>query len=123
MRSKSCCGSTPPAQVSGRQATADFDVAGVTIRRGDNIGLDDRGRQPGQAPLGRMPTTCDSTGPTRRPISFGFGAHHCLGAALARMELRTRPAALLDTLGDYTVDSSEDRGSDPSHCVDQRRCS
>ena len=44
--------------------------------------------------------------PDPRPISFGFGAHHCLGAALARMELRRTLPPLLDALGDYTIDPS-----------------
>jgi len=93
----------PPAQVSGRQATADFTVAGVTIHRGDNIGLmigaanrdERRWSDANELRLDR---------PDPRPLSFGFGAHHCLGAALARMELRNTIPALLDALGDYAVD-------------------
>ena len=92
-----------PAQVTGRQATADFTVAGVTIKRGDNIGLmigaanrDRRHwRDADELRLDR---------PDPKPLSFGFGAHHCLGAALARMELRLALPVLLDTLGDYTID-------------------
>ena len=42
--------------------------------------------------------------PDPTPLSFGFGAHHCLGAALARTELRLTLPKLLATLGDYTVD-------------------
>ena len=34
--------------------------------------------------------------PDPRPISFGFGAHHCLGAALARMQLRGTLPPLLE---------------------------
>ena len=45
--------------------------------------------------------------PDPRPISFGFGAHHCLGAALARLELRIALPVLLDTLGDYTIDPGD----------------
>ena len=94
-----------PAQVSGRQATADFEVAGTTIRCGDNIALmigaanRDKRRWVDADEL-RLDR------PDPRPISFGFGAHHCLGAALARMELRSALPLLLDALGDYTVDSA-----------------
>ena len=93
----------PPAQVSARQATADLVVAGQTIRKGDNIGLfigaanRDKRRWADADEL-RLDR------PDPRPISFGFGAHHCLGAALARMELRLALPPLLDHLGDYTVD-------------------
>ena len=114
----------PPVQVSGRQATADLTVAGVTIERGDNIGLmigaanrdKRRWRDADELRLDR---------PDPKPISFGFGAHHCLGAALARMELRLAIPALLDALGDYTVDLDERPGSDPSRCADPpcSRCS
>lgn len=38
------------------------------------------------------------------PISFGHGIHYCLGATLARAELRMGLARLLDVLGDYTID-------------------
>ncbi len=42
--------------------------------------------------------------PDARSISFGHGIHHCLGAALARMELRIAIPAFLEAFGDYTVD-------------------
>jgi cytochrome P450 len=43
--------------------------------------------------------------PDPKPRSFGFGTHQCLGAALARMEVRTAMPALLERLGNYTVDT------------------
>jgi len=92
-----------PAQVSGRQATADITVGNVTIKKGDNIGLmigaanRDKRRWPDADEL-RLDR------PDPRPISFGFGIHHCIGSALARMELRQTLPLLLDALGDYTVD-------------------
>jgi cytochrome P450 len=91
------------AQVTGRKATGDLALAGKTIRRGDNIGLmlaaanRDKRRWP-DADLLRLDR------PDPAPISFGFGTHRCLGAALARMELRLAIPPLLDRLGDYTVD-------------------
>ena len=39
-----------------------------------------------------------------RPLAFGHGIHHCLGNALARLELRVALAALIDWLGDYEID-------------------
>lgn len=90
-------------QVSGRQATADIVIGGRTIRKGDNIGMmigaanRDR-RRFGDADQLRL----DRVDPT--PLSFGFGIHYCLGASLARMELRAALPLLLDALGDYTVD-------------------
>ena len=37
-------------------------------------------------------------------MSFGHGIHHCLGAALARLEARVALEELLPVLGDYEVD-------------------
>jgi cytochrome P450 len=39
-----------------------------------------------------------------RPISFGHGLHHCLGHALARMELRVALSAFVERFGDYTIE-------------------
>ncbi len=44
----------------------------------------------------------DRTDPA--PISFGHGMHHCIGAALARLELRIALPAILERFGDYTID-------------------
>jgi cytochrome P450 len=92
-----------PVQVSGRQATADIAIDGQTIRAGDNIGLmigaaNRDARRWSNADELRL----DRVDP--KPISFGFGAHHCLGAALARMQIRAAIPPLLDRLGDYAVD-------------------
>jgi cytochrome P450 len=92
-----------PVQVSGRKATADITVGDQTIKAGDNIGMmigaanRDKRRWADADEL-RLDR------PDPKPISFGFGAHHCLGAALARMELRLALPPLLERLGDYVVD-------------------
>lgn len=93
----------PPVQVSARQATADISIGTTTIRKGDNVGLligaanRDKRRWPDADEL-------HLDRPNPQPLSFGFGAHHCLGAALARMQLRTVLPLLLDRLGDYEID-------------------
>lgn len=94
-----------PAQVTGRQATANLTIGGKQIRKGANIGLmigaanRDRRRWPDADEL-RLDR------PDARSIAFGFGPHHCLGAALARMQLRMTLPPLLNALGDYTIDLS-----------------
>jgi cytochrome P450 len=92
----------PSVQVSGRRATADISAGGVTIPNGATIGLmigaanHDARKWPDPGLL-----RLDRDDP--KPISFGFGPHYCLGAALARMELRAALPPLLDRLGDYSV--------------------
>ncbi len=95
----------PPLQMAGRQATADVVIGGQTIRKGDNIGLviGAANRDTRRWPDGDQ-LRVDRPDP--KPLSFGFGAHHCLGAALARMELRTAIPPLLERLGDYTIDNA-----------------
>ena len=93
----------PPLQMAGRHATADLSIAGQRIAAGSNIALmigaanRDRRRWPDADDL-RLDR------PDPKPLSFGFGAHHCLGASLARLELRTALPPLLARLGDYRVD-------------------
>jgi cytochrome P450 len=42
-------------------------------------------------------------------FAFGHGIHHCLGAALARLEARVALEELLPVLGDYEVDKERSR--------------
>lgn len=77
-----------------RVATADVEVSGVTIRAGDvvitHIGTANRD--------GRVfdePDRIDFTRQSNPHLAFGHGVHHCLGAALARMELQVALRALI----------------------------
>lgn len=86
-----------------RHTNAPITVGGVTIPAGANVLLlldaanhDPRHYDdPDDLRLDRIDP---------RPISFGHGIHHCLGANLARLELKVGLQCLLDAAGDYTVD-------------------
>jgi len=70
-----------------RIATADTDVAGTAIAAGDRIALVYPAANRDPAVFDRP----DEFDPTRDPnphLSFGHGTHFCLGANLARIELR-----------------------------------
>lgn len=76
-----------PVQFSRRIATEDFELAGTTIRAGEMImtGLGSANRDPRK--FGEDADTLDLARPdAREHVSFGSGVHHCLGAALARLE-------------------------------------
>lgn len=49
----------------------------------------------------------ERTGLRQSSLAFGYGAHHCLGAALGRLEGRSALKALLPLLDHYDVDRSD----------------
>jgi pentalenolactone synthase len=71
-----------------RYARADIDTDGVTIRAGDLVLLD-----PGAAnhdpEFFADPDHVDLTRTGAAHVGFGYGLHYCVGAALARLELKT----------------------------------
>jgi cytochrome P450 len=76
----------PVAYVPLRYAVEDFVLGGIEISKGDAI-------LAGYAGASRDPkihgATADEFDPTRAVkdhLAFGYGAHHCLGAPLARLE-------------------------------------
>jgi cytochrome P450 len=90
-------------QTDPRTASETTTIAGRTIRKGQNVtvmlGAANRDPRRFEDPH-RL--RLDRAEPA--PLSFGHGLHHCLGAALARMELRIALPAIVEALGDYTVD-------------------
>ncbi len=95
-----------PVQVTDRRALADFEVAGVTVPAGASIvvllGAANRDPDRYEAP---DELRLDRTDP--RPLSFGHGAHHCLGAGLARIEARVAVPAFVRAFPDHQVARDE----------------
>ena len=77
-----------------RTTTVDVELAGHTIPAGSLVicALPAANRD---GALIENPDTLDITRGTPRHIAFGHGVHHCLGAPLARMEMRVAFPALL----------------------------
>nr|WP_202446805.1 cytochrome P450 [Streptomyces sp. SID5468] len=80
-----------------RVATADIEVAGVTIRAGDGVFLatSEINRDPGAFP---EPDALDVRRGARHHVAFGFGVHQCLGQNLARAELEIALTTLFTRL-------------------------
>lgn len=84
-----------PVQSTVRTATTDHTIAGTRIAAGDTVlvvvAAANRDPavfdQPDQFQLDRQ----DSA-----PLSFGYGAHYCLGAAVAQLELTTAIPKIID---------------------------
>jgi cytochrome P450 family 142 subfamily A polypeptide 1 len=71
-----------------RVAVEDYDIAGRTIRKGEQAVLmyGSANRDPAHF---ADPERIDVRRTPNHHIAFGFGTHFCLGAALARKEIRT----------------------------------
>lgn len=85
-----------------RVATEDTEVAGQTIRAGDQVVLmySSANRDPKYF---ERPDELDVTRHPNNHISFGFGTHFCLGASLARLEIRVMFEELLRRVRGFRV--------------------
>ena len=97
---------TSPVQGLCRTVTRDATVEGTTIPEGRRVlflygsgNRDERqyGPDAGELDVARRP---------RNILTFSHGAHHCLGAAAARMQSRVTLTELLARCPDFDVDES-----------------
>ena len=86
-----------------RKLTADIEVGGRAIPAGASVNLQLNAANRDSRRWDRpYELRLDRDDP--RPLSFGHGLHHCVGHALARMELRVALQKFVDQFGDYTID-------------------
>ncbi|KLO30665.1 cytochrome P450 [Mycobacterium haemophilum] len=97
---------TSPVQGLARTTTRDVTIGDTTVAAGRRVLLlygsanrDERqyGPQAGELDVTRCP---------RNILTFSHGAHHCLGAAAARMQSRVALTELLARCPDFEVDES-----------------
>jgi cytochrome P450 len=95
----------PPSHYQGRWTTRDIELHGTTIPAGNRVilvtgsaGHDERRYH--------EPELFDLHREVDRHLSFGFGAHLCLGAALARLETRVAFEELLARIPEYGIDET-----------------
>ncbi|MFM7068085.1 MAG: cytochrome P450, partial [Actinomycetes bacterium] len=88
-----------------RTVTADHEYKGVQLKEGDRILMmypsanrDER--------VFDQPDVLDITRDPNPHLAFGIGKHFCLGANLARMEVKLIFQELLSRLPDITIDTS-----------------
>ena len=97
----------PPVGEIARAAAVDFEVHGFPVRAGDIVGLSvlSANRDPARfaAPDAFVPTR-HAAGTGANPLlSFGRGIHHCIGASLARLELREALTTIIDRCGTLEI--------------------
>ena len=85
-----------------RTVTTDHELHGQQLRAGDELLL--------LYPSGNRdprafdePDVLDVTRPSNRHVAFGFGTHFCLGAHLARLEIRVMFEELLRRMPDWEL--------------------
>jgi cytochrome P450 len=94
-------------QLTGRVALEDIDdLGGRRIPKGESVLclLGSANHDPAVYP--DRPDLLDITRPNIRPLSFGGGIHHCLGAQLARIEAEIAISTLLRRLPDLRLDDA-----------------
>ncbi|GAA4681868.1 cytochrome P450 [Phytohabitans rumicis] len=80
-----------------RYALEDVELGGVVVRAGDPV-LGSLSSANRDDEVFADPDGLDVARSTNPHIGFGHGAHHCVGAQLARMELQVALGALLERL-------------------------
>lgn len=94
-----------PTQHLARTVTEDTTVRGVPLRSGDRVLISWMGanhdsaqfEEPDRIVLDRFPN---------KHVSFGLGAHRCMGSNFARAEVSLVLGIILDRLPDLTVDTA-----------------
>jgi cytochrome P450 len=88
---------TAPVKEFMRTATADTEVRGVPINKGVSVLLSYVSANRDEE-IFDNPATFDVGRDPNKHLSFGYGVHFCLGAALARMEINSFFTELLPRL-------------------------
>ncbi|WP_276606577.1 cytochrome P450 [Nocardioides sp. GY 10113] len=95
---------TSPVQGLARTTTRDVTVHGTTIPAGRKVLLCYAAANRDPRAFGPDAEDLDVTRAPRQILTFAHGAHHCLGAAAARMTARVALSELLTRMPSYTVD-------------------
>jgi cytochrome P450 len=83
-----------PVQLTSRTATEDVDVSGTVVPKGESVivAIGGANRDPGV--FGQPDHLMIDRPDASRHLAFSLGMHHCLGAALGRLEGRIAVAEL-----------------------------
>jgi cytochrome P450 family 130 len=95
-----------PVQGLARTATRDVTIDNTTVPAGRRVLLLYGSGNRDERQYGPEAGTLDVTRCPRNILTFSHGAHHCLGAAAARMQSRVTLTELLARCPDFEVDES-----------------
>ena len=97
---------TSPAQGLARTVTRDVTIGDTTVPAGRRVLLLYGSANRDERQYGSNAGELDVTRCPRNILTFSHGAHHCLGAAAARMQSRVALTELLDRCPEFGVDES-----------------
>jgi cytochrome P450 len=90
---------TTPVVSFMRTATRDAELGGQAIRKGDAVLMLYASANRDERQFGPTADRFDIGRDPNHHVAFGFGAHFCIGATLARIEARVLLEELLDRFG------------------------
>jgi cytochrome P450 len=97
---------TSPAQALARTVTRDVTIGDTTVPAGRRVLLVYGSGNRDERQYGPEAGELDVTRCPRNILTFSHGAHHCLGAAAARMQSRVALTELLSRCPDFEVDDA-----------------
>jgi cytochrome P450 len=95
---------TSPVQGLARTTTRDVALEGKVIPSGRKVMLLYASANRDEREFGPRAEECDVTRKVRRIVAFGYGPHHCIGAAAARLQGRIAIEELLARCPEFGVD-------------------
>jgi len=98
-----------PVQGLARTTTRDVLLEGKTIPKGRKVLLLYGSANRDEREFGAAAAECDVRRRVKRHLAFGYGHHHCIGAAAARLQATIALEELLARCPDFTVDSRAGR--------------
>jgi cytochrome P450 len=105
-----------PVQGLARTVTTPVDLHERTIPEGRKVMLVYGSANVDEREFGPTADQLDVTRPIDKILTFGYGAHHCLGAAAARLQARVALEELLARCPDFAADGDAGRYA-PGHFV------
>ena len=94
----------PPALQAARYVTRDIEFHGATVPKGSAILTLIGAANRDERRFGEDAEAFDVTRVPRQHLTFGVGAHYCLGNALARIEGRIALDEIMNRFPDWEVD-------------------
>ena len=98
---------TTPVQGLARMTMRDVEIGERTIPEGRKVMLLYGSGNRDEREFGPDAGECDVTRKIRRHLALGYGAHHCVGAATARLVARVALEELLVRCPDFAVDADK----------------